>query len=113
MANKFGELLKKMPPERRTRLEQEAKRELAEMPLQQLRAARDFTQHQMAALLDVNQSEVSRIEKRTDMYLSTLASYVQAMGGVLEVRAVFPTGEEVRITQFEALNGSGVLAVRK
>jgi transcriptional regulator with XRE-family HTH domain len=104
MAKKFEELLTKMSPERRARIEREHERAMAEMPLQQLRAARELTQQQMATLLEVNQSEVSRIEKRTDMYLSTLASYVRAMGGVLEVRAVFPQGEAVKITQFEALN---------
>jgi transcriptional regulator with XRE-family HTH domain len=104
MAKKFEELLKKMSPESRARSDKEYERLLAEMPLQQLRAARELTQQQMAMLLDVNQSEVSRIEKRTDMYLSTLASYVKAMGGTLEVRALFPQGEAVRINQFESLN---------
>jgi DNA-binding XRE family transcriptional regulator len=106
MAKKFEELLKKMSPERRARIEQEYQRSVAEMPLQQLRAARELTQQQMATLLEVNQSEVSRIEKRTDMYLSTLASYIRAMGGVLELRAVFPRGDAVKISQFEALNES-------
>jgi DNA-binding XRE family transcriptional regulator len=104
MAKKFEELLKKMSPERRPRIQREHEREMAEMPLQQLRAARELTQQQMAKLLEVNQSEVSRIEKRTDMYLSTLASYIHAMGGNLEIRAVFALGESVRITQFESLN---------
>jgi transcriptional regulator with XRE-family HTH domain len=93
-----------MSPERRARNEKEYQRALDEMPLQQLRAARELTQQQMATLLEVNQSEISRIEKRTDMYLSTLASYIRAMGGVLEVRAVFPQGDAVKISQFEALN---------
>ena len=104
MAKKFDELLKKMPPERRKRILREHEIEMAEMPLHQLRSARELTQQQMAALLEVNQSEVSRIEKRTDMYLSTLANYIKAMGGELEVRAVFPPGKVVRITQFELLN---------
>jgi transcriptional regulator with XRE-family HTH domain len=111
MAKKFEELRKKMSAERRARNEKETERLLAEMPLQQLRAARELTQQQMAKLLEVNQSEVSKIEKRTDMYLSTLASYIRAMGGTLEVRAVFPQGEAVRINQFEALNESEALTV--
>jgi DNA-binding XRE family transcriptional regulator len=104
MAKKFSELRRKMPVEAREENEREARRLLAEMPLHQLRAAQKMTQQQLAALLEVNQSEVSKIEKRTDMYLSTLASYITAMGGTLELRAVFPHGEAVRITQFEALN---------
>jgi hypothetical protein len=43
-------------------------------------------------ILGVNQSAISKIEKRTDMYLSTLRSYVEAMGGSLEIQAVFPEG---------------------
>ncbi len=104
MAKNFRELEKRMSPESRVRSDKEYRRMLQEMPLQQLRAARELTQQQMATLLDVNQSEVSRIEKRTDMYLSTLASYIKAMGGVLELRAVFPQGDAVKISQFEDLN---------
>jgi DNA-binding XRE family transcriptional regulator len=104
MAKKFSELTKNWSPERNERVKREYERLLADMPLQQLRAARELTQQQMAELLEVHQSEISKIEKRTDMYLSTLASYVRAMGGVLELRAVFPHGEAVRINQFAALN---------
>jgi len=104
MAKKFEELRKRMSPERRARNAKETRRLIEEMPLHQLRVARDLTQQQMAELLEINQSEVSRIEKRTDMYLSTLASYVRAMGGELELRAVFPQGESIRITQLVALN---------
>ena len=75
-----------------------------EMPLRQLRAARELTQANLAEALEVNQSEVSKIEGRTDMYVSTLASYVKAMGGTLEIRAVFPDGEPVTISQFKALS---------
>jgi DNA-binding XRE family transcriptional regulator len=51
-----------------------------------------LTQTNMAQILGVNQSAISKIEKRTDMYLSTLRSYVEAMGGSLEIHAVFPEG---------------------
>ena len=50
-------------------------------------------QTRLAELLNVDQGSVSEMEKRTDMYLSTLRSYVEAMGGTLEARAVFPDGE--------------------
>lgn len=50
----------------------------------------------------MNQGEVSKIEHRTDIYLSTLAGYVEALGGKLEIRAVFPN-REMRITQFEEI----------
>jgi PIN domain len=56
----------------------------------------------LAETLGVNQSEVSTIEHRADLYLSTLSEYVEALGGKLEIRAVFP-GREVRISQFEEL----------
>ena len=103
MAKKFSELRNKMSPQARAAADREYERMIEEMPLRQLRAARSFTQARLAALLDVNQSEISKIESRTDMYLITLASYVKAMGGQLEVRAVFPKGPVVRISQFENL----------
>jgi len=73
------------------------------MPLEELRRARQMTQAKLAEALGVNQGEVSKIEHRTDLYLSTLAEYVKALGGRLEIRAVF-TDREVRITQSEELS---------
>ena len=103
MAKKFSELRKKMSPAARAASDREFQIAIQEMPLRQLRAARAFTQAQLATVLRVNQSEVSKIEQRTDMYLSTLASYVRAMGGALELRAIFPKGEAVKIVQFQSL----------
>lgn len=73
------------------------------MPLHQLRNAREMTQTRLAQILHVPQGSISKLEKRTDMYLSTLRSYVEAMGGTLEVRAVFPDGE-VRIGMLDDLS---------
>ena len=107
MARKFRELREKMSPAARAKSEREFRRMVEEMPLRKLRAARELTQENLASVLRVKQSEVSKIERRTDMYLSTLASYVKAMGGTLEVRAAFPNGEVVKINQFESLTDSG------
>lgn len=103
MARKFSELRAKMSPAARAESEREFRRMVAEMPLRKLRAARELTQENLASVLRVKQSEVSKIERRTDMYLSTLASYVKAMGGTLEVLAAFPNGQVVKINQFESL----------
>jgi len=103
MARKFSELRAKMSQAARARSEREFRRMVEEMPLRKLRAARELTQENLASVLRVKQSEVSKIERRTDMYISTLASYVKAMGGALEVRAAFPNGEIVKINQFEFL----------
>lgn len=73
---------------------------LAEMPLQELRQAKFFSQAQLAKVLDTKQANVSRMERRADMYISTLRSYIEAMGGHLDITARFPEGE-VRIKQFK------------
>ena len=99
---KFRELFDAMPPERQRRIEKRFQSSLGAMPLDQLRKAQEMTQLQLAEILGVNQGEVSKIEHRSDICLSTLADYVEAMGGRLEVRAVFKD-REVRITQFEKL----------
>ncbi len=70
------------------------------MPLQQIRNARRMTQTRLAELLEMDQGNISKLEQRTDMYLSTLRSYVEAMGGALEIRAVFPEGD----VEIELLN---------
>lgn len=92
MARKFSELTKKMSAKDRAEIKARSRKLLAELPLERLRSACNLTQTNMAHLLGVNQSAVSKIERRTDMYLSTLRSYVEAMGGSLEIQAVFPEG---------------------
>jgi transcriptional regulator with XRE-family HTH domain len=74
--------------------------ELQRMALEELRGARRLTQADMAEMLDVPQSSISRIEQRADMYLSTLRNYVHAVGGELRIQAVFPDGGTVVIDRF-------------
>src|ERR1700738_5016844 len=93
---KWKDLKNKMRPESRVEMNRMKAALVAEMPLEQLRAARQLTQTNLAQVLGVNQSAVSKLEKRTDMYLSTLRSYIEAMGGTLDIQAVFPEGS-VRI----------------
>lgn len=71
----------------------------AAMPLDALRDAKQLTQVQIAQLLKISQGAVSKVERRTDMFVSTLRNYVRAIGGDLEIRAVFPDGD-VLIDQF-------------
>jgi transcriptional regulator with XRE-family HTH domain len=99
---KFRDLLQAMPPERQQRIEKRLQETMAAMPLDQLRRAQEMTQIQLAGILGVNQGEVSKIEHRQDICISTLADYIEAMGGRLEIRAVFKD-RSVRITQFEKL----------
>ena len=102
MAKKWEGLRAKMTPERREANRLAAEQMVEAMPLEELRTARNITQTHLASLLRITQASVSKMEKRTDMYVSTLRSFVQAMGGDLEIRAVFPEGT-VRIDQFAKL----------
>jgi DNA-binding XRE family transcriptional regulator len=103
VARKFSELRVKMSAAARESSDREFRRMIEEMPLNKLRNARNLTQQTLAKALNVNQSEISKIENRTDVYVSTLASYVEAMGGRLEIRVVFQDGATVKINQFEEL----------
>ena len=111
MARNFRELQAKMDPERRARVERRVQEALKALPLEGLRDARQLTQAQLAQILHVSQGAVSKVERRTDMYISTLRSYVRAIGGDLQIRAVFPDGE-VLIDQFEELSTNGVSKTR-
>lgn len=95
MARKFSELVDKMSPESRARSDALAEQLRAEYPLYELRRARGLSQECIAKTLKVSQANISKIEQRTDMYISTLRSHIQAMGGELEIRAKFPDGEVV------------------
>jgi hypothetical protein len=81
-----------MPKETQARLDSRLKETLASLPLDKLRKARSLTQVAVAERLQVDQGSVSRLESRTDMYLSTLREYIEALGGTLEMRADFPDG---------------------
>ncbi len=100
MARKFSELKEKMSPRAQARARAKANFVLQEMALSELRTAQQLTQEKLAERLNRKQAAISRLEKQADMYISTLAEYVRAIGGRLVITASFPTGE-VRITQFE------------
>ena len=98
----FGELTKDFTAERRRRIDGIKRELLAEMPLHELRRARALTQRDMAKTLKVNQPAVSKLEQRADVYVSSLRSYIEAVGGKLKIVAEFPEGE-VAITNFSQL----------
>jgi transcriptional regulator with XRE-family HTH domain len=100
MARNFKELQAKMDPASRADNAQRVREELQRMALEELRSAKQLTQSDMAEMLDVPQSSISRIERRADMYLSTLRNYIHAVGGELRIQAVFPDGGTVVIDQF-------------
>lgn len=102
MAKSFELLKAKMPKQALKMVKQLTQKMMLEMPLQELRQARSLSQERLAQLLDTKQANVSRIEKRADMYISTLRSYVEAMGGELQIIAHFPEGN-VRINQFQEI----------
>jgi ribosome-binding protein aMBF1 (putative translation factor) len=102
MAKPYRLLREKMTPESRARAEARAQEIVRDMPLDELREARELTQEHLAKILHVGQASISKMERRTDMYVSTLQDFVHAMGGRLEIRAVFPEGA-VRINQFGEL----------
>lgn len=81
MAKNFTALRAKMSPESRGRAEAKASVMLAEMPLNELRQARGLSQVVLAKLLNVQQPSIAKMEHRTDMYISTLSSHIEAMGG--------------------------------
>ena len=94
MARKLDDVLAALPQERQQRVEGRAM-ELA--TLKDLRLAAQQTQEQLAATLGVGQDTISRLEKRSDMLLSTLRHYVESMGGKLELVAHFPNRPPVVI----------------
>jgi DNA-binding XRE family transcriptional regulator len=75
-----------------------------DMALNELRAALAITQEHLAKILHVRQAAISKLERRADMYISTLADFIQATGGQLEIVAHFPQGR-VQITQFRDVKG--------
>ena len=108
MAKNFNTLWEKMSPERRAEIDRKVQETLTEMPLNDLRNARGLSQKMLAETLHIQQPAIAKLEKRADMYISTLRSHIKAMGGELEVIARFPDGD-VKITNFSQIQPETVL----
>jgi hypothetical protein len=93
MATPWKDIKHKFSEEERQQIRREAAAELERLGFGKLRLARQQTQVALAERLDIPQTAVSRIERRTDLLLSTMRGYVEALGGRLELRAIFPDGE--------------------
>lgn len=93
----WEEIKAQMKPGTRTRIEAEAIRLSDELHLAQLRKARGLTQEAMAELLGVSQAEVSKMERRSELYIGTLKKFIEAMNGELVLAARFADGVEVPI----------------
>lgn len=99
---KFSTLRDKMPPESQRRARAKTAKLMHEMALAELRTALDLTQEDVARQLGKGQDAVSKVERRADMYISTLRNYITAVGGSLEIIANIG-GERVFINQFSLI----------
>lgn len=96
MARSLDDLMKALPAERRKSILAEADRLEAEyVTLCALRKAHDLTQVQLADKLGKSQVSIAKMEKRSDLLISTLRAYVEAMGGTLNLSVEFPDGAPV------------------
>ncbi|OJW05628.1 MAG: hypothetical protein BGO49_22170 [Planctomycetales bacterium 71-10] len=107
MAIKADDFLASLPEDEQAEIRGRAAELLAEeATLRQLREAREQSQKDLAEKLGVNQAAVSKLERRSDLYLSTLRGYVEAIGGELEIVARFPD-RAVRIDLLSSLGSGG------
>lgn len=98
MARTLDQVLAELPASRRRAVRKRANRLIAEeLSLQELRRALQMTQTDVASALGKRQDEVSRIEQRGDLLLSTLNDYVRSLGGELELVCTFKDRNPVRI----------------
>jgi predicted XRE-type DNA-binding protein len=102
MAKSFKVLKDKLSNESKIRIQKRVQAALKEMPLAELRQARKFTQQQIAQSLKIKQASVSKMESQTDMYISTIRKYIEAMGGELEIVAKFPEGS-IKVDNFKGI----------
>jgi hypothetical protein len=89
-----------MTREQQDRAHTLAMRDLQEMELRELREALHVTQVSLAKKLKTTQAAVSRLEKRPQMFVTTLRDYIEALGGQVEVRATLPNHPTDSLTQF-------------
>jgi predicted transcriptional regulator len=96
-----------LPPKRRAALDRRFKELVNEVEsLRELRRLSRKSQAKIAKKLKISQPAVSKIERQTDMYLSTLRSYVEAMGGELDVIVRLPNRAPVKVKSLEDVDGA-------
>ena len=112
MVKSYNELRKKMSPARREKNQLRTKMLLEEMTINELRKARELTQQDVANKLRINQAAVSKLERQSDMYISTLRRVLGAMGCELRIVAHFPD-QDIIINQFEDIPEKVILETAK
>src|SRR5271170_7838203 len=113
MARTLDDMIKGLPVDQQREVNAKAARLIEEeMTLRDLRKAHALTQKRMAEVLHISQDGVSRIEKRSDFLISTLRSYVEAMGGRLRLVVEFPDRRPVTLTDLDSLE-TGVKPMRR
>ncbi|MFZ0205011.1 MAG: XRE family transcriptional regulator [Roseiarcus sp.] len=104
MARTLDEVIRSLPLDQQQDIEARAARLIEEeMTLRDLSKAQELTQARVAEAHHISQDGVSRIEKRSDFLLSTLRSYVEAMGGSLRLVVEFPDRNPVTISGFDKI----------
>jgi predicted transcriptional regulator len=101
------DILEALPPRRRAKLDRRFKELVNEVEsLKELRRLSAKSQTKIAKTLKISQPAVSKLERQTDMYLSTLRSYVEAIGGELDVIVRLPNRDPVRVKSLEEIDAS-------
>ena len=114
MATSLNDKIKALPRKRRQRVEARASELIGEeLSLRDLRKAHELTQTSVAEALGMTQDGVSRIERRSDLLLSTLRSYVEAMGGQLRLVAEFPDRPAVQLAGLSTVTAADRAAPRR
>jgi len=114
MARTLREVIESLPLDEQQDVEAQAARLIEkEMTLRDLRKARELTQERIAEALHISQNGVSRIGKRSDFLLSTLRSYIEAMGGKLRLVVEFPDRKPVALTGLDDIGAVKTLTRRK
>lgn len=114
MRTTVNQMIERLPRVRRAKVEARAADLIAEeMTLRDMRKAMAMTQSRMATLLGVGQDSVSRLEARSDLLLSTVKGYVEAMGGRIRLIAEFPHRPSVDLQTLRGAKASGAPSVRR
>jgi len=92
---KWSEIRRDRTPERDALAEAFRRATDAVLKLAEMRAEQGVTDEELSHALEVSQERLSQVEHKTDLYLSTVESYVRALGGELRLCAVFPDGQEI------------------
>jgi DNA-binding XRE family transcriptional regulator len=107
MSINFNDFYQEIPKKRKAKIEKKVKQELKAIQLSEVRGLVAMTQKELAENIDISQAAISKMEKQSDLNISTLRKLIEGVGGQLDVIVKLPNKTQVKLKTFSSIDREG------